>query len=636
MKMLTYGRKWHGLLRRFRQLHSWKEPAKLGAFFLLGFSLSAASLGNYMQPIALGVLCGGLSGWLPLPFVLGSGLGCWVFWGQDGLQGLLWLASGLPVCVLLGSKRTEPPLLQPALSALLVSATGVLLQIWMGENTPILIYLLRIGVACGSTWLWQQVRRRGDGAADWAALALWVLALAQIAPLPFLGLGFAAAAIIANRLPFPAVALAGLALDLAQVTPVPMTAVLCLSYLLRLLPLQLRRGECLAPAMVYLPVMALCGQWDLMPLPALALGGLGSLLLPRQTHGAPRRGETGFAQVRLEMAAGVLAQTEQQLRSRERAIDASSLVYKAVERACLSCPCRKTCKHLEQARQLPEELLYRLLGSVDDLPLDCKKRGRVLLELRRSQDQLRLMQADRDRQREYRAAVQQQYQFLSEYLQDLADQLPRRGSHLQQRFQPEVAVCSAGKESANGDRCLWFAGTQCKYYLLLCDGMGTGPEAAEEAKNAGAMLRKLLMAGFPAAHALRSLNSLCTLRSGAGAVTVDLAELHLQTGRVTVYKWGAAPSYLLTSTGPERLGQPGLPPGLSVTEFRETVDQVSMGRGELLVLFSDGVEAEAAIPDRADLTGESPGALAARFLELGKGDGADDATAAVVRLMPVS
>ncbi len=258
------------------------------------------------------------------------------------------------------------------------------------------------------------------------------------------------------------------------------------------------------------------------------------------------------------------------------------------------------------------------------------------MELRRSQDQFRLLKADRERQQEYRGAVMQQYQFLSEFLQELADRLPQRGNQSRQRFQPEVAVCSAGKEPANGDRCLWFAGTECRYYLLLCDGMGTGMGAAEEAKAAGDMLRRLLMAGFPAAYALRSLNSLCTLRGRAGAVTVDLPEIYLDTGRATLYKWGAAPSYLLVPTGPERIGVPGTPPGLSVQEQRETIDRVSLRRGETLVLFSDGVRADAAICGMGACAGEAPGALAARLLEQGKGDGTDDATAAVVRLMPLA
>ncbi len=637
MVLTSYIRRWQRMLRRFVLKPELKGPAQLAVSFLMGMVLSAASLANTCQPFALGVLCAGLPGWLPLSFTLGSGLGYWLFWEQAGLQGLVWLAAGLPVCLLLGRGKHGMPLVQPSLAALILSASGVLFQLWRGEDTAIVIYLLRIALAFGSTWLFMQVQERRDGPAQWVAVSILVLSLAQIAPLRFLDLGIFGAAMLCMALPFPAVALAGLALDLAQVTSVPMTAVLCLGYLLRLLPQKRPMWLCLAPALVYVPVMALCGKWDLLPLPALVLGGMGSLLLPPQTPIAHRRGETGFAQVRLEMAAGVLAQSEQLLlEARDYPIDEAALIEKAAERACGCCPCRKSCKQTQEAKSLPAALLHRPLTGVDDLPMDCKKRGRLLLELRRSQDQYRILKADRDRQQEYRGAVVQQYQFLSEYLQDLADRLPQRGNSSRQRFQPEVAVCSAGKELANGDRCLWFAGTECRYYLLLCDGMGTGLGAAEEAKSAGNMLRRLLMAGFPAPYALRSFNSLCTLRGCAGAVTVDLAEIYLDTGRVTLYKWGAAPSYLLVPTGPERIGIPGAPPGLSVEEQRETIDRLSLRRGETLVLLSDGVQADAAIHSLGSFETEAPGALAARLLEKGKGDGADDATAAVVRLMPLA
>jgi stage II sporulation protein E len=272
---------------------------------------------------------------------------------------------------------------------------------------------------------------------------------------------------------------------------------------------------------------------------------------------------------------------------------------------------------------------------MDDLPVDCKKRNRLLQELRRSQDQLRILTADRQRQREYRSAVTQQYHFLSEYLQELADQLPQRGAGKQPRFHPEVAVCSSGKEMANGDRCMWFAGTQSRYYLLLCDGMGTGADAAQEAKNAGGMLRRLLMAGYPAGYALRSVNSLCALRGQAGAVTVDLAEFRLDSGKVSVYKWGAAPSWLLLPTGAEQIGSGGTPPGLSVTENRETVDNLTMRHGEMLILLSDGIHAAQALQSAEALLHEAPGAVAARLLEQGGEAGMDDATAAVIRLTPV-
>ena len=259
-----------------------------------------------------------------------------------------------------------------------------------------------------------------------------------------------------------------------------------------------------------------------------------------------------------------------------------------------------------------------------------------MLEVRRSQDQYRAIRADRDRQREYRSALIQQYRFLSEYLQELADQLPRRRDLMTPRFQVDVSVRSAGVEGTNGDRCLWFAGTELNYYVVLCDGMGTGIGAAEEGRIAGAMLRRLLSAGFPPEYALRTLNSMCVLRDRGGAVTADLAQIDLGSGRVTLYKWGAAPSYLLTTLGYEKIGTANPPPGLSVTGVRETVDKLSLRRGETLVLLSDGVDGEGAMRRAMELTDEDLGETVARVMRYGRGDNCDDATAAVIRLRPAA
>ena len=84
----------------------------------------------------------------------------------------------------------------------------------------------------------------------------------------------------------------------------------------------------------------------------------------------------------------------------------------------------------------------------------------------------------------------------------------------------------------------------------------------------------------------------------------------------------------------EQIGAGGMPPGISVTENRETVDHLTMRRGEMLILLSDGVDAAAALENSQQLLRESPGTLAARLLEQGGGDGMDDATAAVIRLDP--
>lgn len=638
MMLGTYVRRYRRVLRALAARPALRTPLELTGLFVLGFCLSAASLGNRIQPFSLAVLCVGLGGWNPLAFTLGSSLGYWLHWGYYGLQGLVWIAAGMPVCVMLSQKKVskEIPMLLPLMAAMIVAAGGVIFQLWRGDDTPIAMYLLRIGLAFGSTWIISQVRQRRDATADWVAVGILVLSLAQLAPRPMWNLGFLAAGVVAVTMPLPAVALAGLALDLAQVSPVPMTAVLCLAGLLRLVMILPKRWRPMAMASVYLVVMGLCGQVDLYPLPPLLVGGLLGGLLPQQAQPTHRRGETGFAQVRLEMVASVLEQSRQMLVDAvEYPIDEAALMVKAADRACGTCPCRKGCREAEGAKQLPESLLHRPLINLDDVPVACKKRGRLMLELRRSQDQYRILKADRDRQQEYRGAVVQQYGFLSEYLQDLSDQLPKRDSQVRQHFQPELAVCSAGKEAANGDRCMWFAGTAGRYYLLLCDGMGTGVGAAEEARAAGNMLRRLLAAGYPASYALQSFNSLCTLRGRAGAVTVDLAEVCLESGKVNLYKWGAAPSWLLMDGRAEQIGQPGPPPGISVNEGRETVDRFSLRRGETLILLSDGIDSQLIAQKGASWTRESPSILASRILEQGCASGSDDATAAVLRLTPM-
>lgn len=630
----SYVRRQKHVLRRWTldpRLHTFGRAA---AHFLAGFGLSAASLGTACQPFAMGLVCA-CTGWSAVMAAVGSSFGYLIFWGSLGHQGILWIIAGLGAAVLLGDRRVtgDTPYLLPAVAGLIVSAGGVVFQTWMQDSTPIPVYLIRVAVGAASTALFYRVLRGRNPILDWLTWGVAILALAQIVPVPYLGLGFIAAGALSVSGAFPAVALAGLALDLARVTPVSMTAVLCGSFLVRFFPRCPKGLSSTAAGIVYLVVMGLCGQWDLAPLPALLLGGVAGNFLPVPHKAVHRRGETGAAQVRLEMAAGVLSQTESLLLEAPAVpVDEDALVARAAERACSSCPCRKSCKDTRRIAQLPGLLLHKPLLTAEELPIICRKSGRFLAELHRSQEQLRSIRADRERQREYRAAVVQQYQFLSEYLQDLSDQLARRLDSLAPGYEPEVSVYGNRPEADNGDRCSMFAGTRLRYYVLLCDGMGTGLGAVHEGRTATVMLRRLLTAGFPAEHALQSLNSLCALRDRAGAVTVDLLELQLDTGKAMIYKWGAVPSYLITGVGAEKIGTAGPPPGLSVTDYRQTSQRLSLRRGETLVMVSDGIGEEEALHCCLKAVGKPLEGLADELLECGQLGGEDDATVVIVRL----
>lgn len=603
----------HGLLRG-------------AGWFLAGLVLSAASLRHSSLPLAMGLVIT-LSGWPAILAALGGCGGHLLFWNAYGLQGVVWVVLGLVGAAVGQTKAArQQPLLIPALGGMLVAVVGLFFQFWGLSDVRLGLYLLRILAGAGSAWVFSAARDHRDPVTDWLVSALGVLALAQV-----FGLGYVAAGILGTAAAFPAAALAGLALDVALVTPVPMTAVLCLLYLLRLIPWYSPWVVRLAPGAVHVLVCSLTGVWDLSPLPALVLGGILGQFLPEQQKILRRRGQTGVAQVRLEMAAGVLAEAERQLLEvPEIPVDEEALIRRCAERACGGCPCRKNCRDRDAVENMDPRLLHRTVLTPKELGVSCRKNGRVLYELHRSQEQLRAIKGSRELQAECRAAVLQQYQFLSCYLQDLSDDLGRREKENPALYEVRVTVYANRPAADNGDRCLWFPGTGGQYFVMLCDGMGTGLGAVDEGRTAGRMLKNLLCAGFPPEHALQSLNSLCALRGRAGAVTVDLARIRLDTGRVTLYKWGAAPSYLLTDTGARKLGTGGPPPGLSVQDSREAVARLTLQLDQTLVLLSDGVRGDAALGTWDPRRDPGPAAIATRLLE--QRPGSDDATVALVSL----
>ena len=115
---------------------------------------------------------------------------------------------------------------------------------------------------------------------------------------------------------------------------------------------------------------------------------------------------------------------------------------------------------------------------------------------------------------------------------------------------------------------------------------------------------------------------------------MDLVELMLDTGKATVYKWGAAPSYVLSRGEIVRIGTATPPPGLSVTDGRETVEKLSLRRGETLVLLSDGAGGEDSLRGVWLDAGTTVGELAAEILQSSLLVQTDDATVAVIRLSP--
>lgn len=626
MMVETYLRRGQRAMQRMVLDPRLRKTASVAVWGTGGFLLSAAGMGTYPLPVVMGMICAA-AGWRILVMTLGAILGYPVFWGAAGLPGVVWSVAGGLLVTLLGKRKEsrEQPLMLPVLAAFLTGVTEVAFFCFVRDGTPVAIRLIRVMLTLLAAMLFLQAACCRDAVTDWLAGGVVVLAVARVFLGP-LGLGYIAAGALAVGGAFPASVLAGLGLDLSRVTAVPMAAVLCMAWYLRLLPWNRRWQQCVAPGGAYLLVCGACGIWDPDPLPGLVLGSALGLLLPARPSVTRRRGQTGAAQVRLEMGAAVLGAVQRELASQEQPpIDREALMDKVRQRACGTCPSRKVCR---------TELSPALL--LDPLEADCRKQNRLLPELYRAREQLRLLKSDRRRRQEYREALVQQYSFLGNYLRTMADRLPRMALQSKAAFRVEVGARSREKERANGDSCIAFPGPDRSFFILLCDGMGTGLGAAREGHQAAGLLRRLLSAGFPPEHSLGTLNSLLALEGRAGAVTVDLAWIHLDTGIAELYKWGAAPSILLCRSKAEKIGTAAPPPGISVNKTCRGREKLSLRRGEVLILLSDGVDGEAVLGRCAMSAELPPGELAAKLLESGCADADDDATVAAVRLRPVN
>ena len=204
-----------------------------------------------------------------------------------------------------------------------------------------------------------------------------------------------------------------------------------------------------------------------------------------------------------------------------------------------------------------------------------------------------------------------------------------------------AAARQKGGETVSGDAGGLLRTPEGLLYVMLCDGMGSGPAASRESKLAVRLLEQFLRAGVQAELALKTLNAALALRSEeeGGFTTVDLLELDLFTGAAALYKYGAAPTYLRRGPSVSRITGAALPAGLTDGErTAPDITRLHLESGDVVVMVSDGVadqrEDQWLRDALAAFDGESPKDLARTLVAANVGESGplDDRTALVVRL----
>jgi len=157
-----------------------------------------------------------------------------------------------------------------------------------------------------------------------------------------------------------------------------------------------------------------------------------------------------------------------------------------------------------------------------------------------------------------------------------------------------VGVASKKKrgEDVSGDRGRYFKSDGGILYVILSDGLGTGDDAAEQSSVVVDVLEQLLRSGVSAMSAMKLVNSVMLMknREAWGYATVDLLSVNLFSGEASFYKYGAAPSYVHTQNGLQRIVGETLSAGMnSGGAHMPDAQTMQLSPGNVVVIASDGV-----------------------------------------------
>jgi stage II sporulation protein E len=210
-------------------------------------------------------------------------------------------------------------------------------------------------------------------------------------------------------------------------------------------------------------------------------------------------------------------------------------------------------------------------------------------------------------------------------------------------FMATAGVSGKNKEgeTVSGDTGTWFRREDGLLCILLCDGMGSGAEARKESGLAVRLLQNFLKAGVDPEAALCTVNSALALKGEetGGCTTVDLLTIELFTGLCSVYKFGAAPTYLRKSNKVSCITGSALPAGIMTgDDVKPDVTRFRAGEGDWILLLSDGMiggESDGWLRESlGEYEGHSPGELANKLLDLSikENESADDSTVIAVRV----
>ncbi len=588
---------------------------------VLVFALSAARAGGLYAPWALAAVA--VSG--------GKGRGLWALAGAaagallwfDFQTGLRFAASAvLLYCANMAFCDTKLSRREGYAPILTAAALGLVQSVYLVGRTASQWALCAAACALAAAVAYGLDEKRQDTALrPLALLSAAVCALCGISVYGFSPGGMLAAwlalACAAGAPPAYAAAMGaavGACADLAAAAPVLLLTAVCgggslCASLLREKPRVFQAAVfCLWALAVPL---ALDADRPWLTLYESAAGAAAHLLMKRKWLAAMEKGGAA-PQAVPAMAAGTatkeraaafqeLYNTMFRARPKERGENPSVIFDQAAQQVCRGCLLVQRCWQTEYNdtynafNDACGPMLKRGRAEAEDFPLfftsRCLHFPELLSAVNTELYAFRLRRQYRARLEDARRLAEAQYDQMSEALDEGAPPEPEGDPPLRCRvgtlLRPKEGETQCGDQLA-----VFTAGATL--YMLLSDGMGSGPAAHAESAMTVRLLRQFLKAGIQPASALKTINTALTLRcqEQGSFTTIDLLALDRRSGAARLYKYGAAASYVKKGDAVTRLDGTSLPAGLQSAHQPPESTGLSLEPGSVLVMVSDGVTSE--------------------------------------------
>lgn len=142
--------------------------------------------------------------------------------------------------------------------------------------------------------------------------------------------------------------------------------------------------------------------------------------------------------------------------------------------------------------------------------------------------------------------------------------------------------------SFSGDNILRLELKDNNFLLALSDGMGSGMQAHYESKEILRLLGKMVKSGVNIKSAIQTLNTIMSLRGTEQFSTLDITHIDMSSGNISMFKEGAAPTFLIQGKSVKKIESNSLPIGV-VNSSKFNKQEFTVGNNDTIVMMSDGI-----------------------------------------------